>query len=143
MPSSFSSGASPRFSAPITLVGDARGMPVHAHHGTERLEPERVGQAAQQLIASAVVDDRFADYRPKAGHSVGEPLGDLSTVQREVCAPRSLSHLEHPFATAEAMPSRGNYYSMPSAFRLVDVPQSCRVGRVDAGEIAPSFTWPE
>src|SRR6185437_8456329 len=32
--------------------GDARGMPVHAHDGAERLKPERMGEAAQQLVAA-------------------------------------------------------------------------------------------
>ena len=39
--------------------GDAGGMPVHAHHGAERLEPERMGEPAQQLVAAVVVDDRL------------------------------------------------------------------------------------
>jgi hypothetical protein len=30
---------------------DPRGIPVHAYHGTERREPERMRQAAQQIIA--------------------------------------------------------------------------------------------
>jgi hypothetical protein len=59
-------------------------MPVHAHDRAERLEPERVGKTAQQLIAAVMMDNRFAEHRPEASHAVGEPLGNLSTVQREV-----------------------------------------------------------
>ncbi len=32
--------------------GDARGVPVHAHDRAERLEPERVREPAQQLVAA-------------------------------------------------------------------------------------------
>ena len=39
---------------------DARGVPVHAHHGAERLEPERMGEAAQQFVAPVVMHDRLA-----------------------------------------------------------------------------------
>ena len=37
--------------------GDPRGVPVHSHDGAEGLEPERVGEAAQELVAAVVVDD--------------------------------------------------------------------------------------
>ena len=40
--------------------GDAGRMPVHPHHRAERLEPERVGEAAQQFVAAVMVDDRLA-----------------------------------------------------------------------------------
>jgi len=29
-----------------------------------------------------MMDNRLADHRPEPGHSIGEPLGNLSTVQR-------------------------------------------------------------
>ena len=38
--------------------GDAGGMPVHSHHGAERLKPERMRQAAQKFIAAVVMDRR-------------------------------------------------------------------------------------
>jgi hypothetical protein len=57
-------------------------MPIHAHHGAERLEPERVCEAPQQFVATVMMDNRFADNRPEASHSVGKPLGNLSTMQR-------------------------------------------------------------
>ena len=44
--------------------GDARGVPVHAHDRAERLKPERVSKAAQQLVAAVMVDDRLAMTAP-------------------------------------------------------------------------------
>src|SRR5580693_9612229 len=41
--------------------GDARGVPVHAHDGAERLEPEWMREATQQFVAAVSVDDRLAD----------------------------------------------------------------------------------
>jgi hypothetical protein len=67
-------------------------MPVHAHNGTERLEPERVSETAQQFVTAVMMDNRFADHRPEASHAVGEPLGNLSTVQREVGGSSPLGH---------------------------------------------------
>ena len=56
---------------------DARGMPIHAHHRAEGLEPERVGKAAQQLVAAIMMDDRFAHHRAEAGHAICQPLWHL------------------------------------------------------------------
>jgi len=66
--------------------GDAGRMPVHAHHGAERLEPERMRQAAQQLVAAVMVDDRLAHDPAEAGHAIGEPARDLSAMQRKIGA---------------------------------------------------------
>ena len=46
--------------------GDAGGMPIHPHHRAERLEPERVRQPLEELIAAVVMDDRLADEAPSA-----------------------------------------------------------------------------
>jgi hypothetical protein len=51
-----------------------------------------MGEAAQQLIASVMMNDCFTDDRAKAGHSVGEPTGNLTAMQRQVGAPHSLRH---------------------------------------------------
>jgi hypothetical protein len=67
-------------------------MPVHAHHGAERLEPERVSEAAQQFVATVMMNDSLTNYRAKVGHPVGEPPRDLPTVQRQVRGSSSLSH---------------------------------------------------
>ena len=64
--------------------GDARGMPVHSHDRAERLEPERICEAAQQLVAAVMMHDGLADDGTKPGHTVGKPFGRLSTVQRQV-----------------------------------------------------------
>ena len=53
--------------------GDARGVPVHAHDRAERLEPERMGEAAQQLVAAIVKDDRLADDGAEPAHAAREP----------------------------------------------------------------------
>ena len=60
---------------------DTGGVPVHSHHSAKRLEPERVRETAQQFVTTVMMDNRFADHRPEPGHSIGEPLGNLSTVQ--------------------------------------------------------------
>jgi hypothetical protein len=36
---------------------NARGMPVHAHDGTERLKPEGICESSQQLVPTIVMDD--------------------------------------------------------------------------------------
>src|SRR5580693_3022160 len=71
---------------------DPGGMPVHTHNGAERLEPERMGETPQQFVATVMMDDRFADNRAEAGHSVGEPLGYLSSVQGQVGGSSPLGH---------------------------------------------------
>ena len=50
---------------------DARRMPVHAHDGAERLEPERMGEPAQELVAAVFDDDRLRDDRAEPGHPHG------------------------------------------------------------------------
>ena len=66
--------------------GDARGVPVHAHDGAERLEPERMGEATQQLVAAISVDDRLADDGAEAAHAAREPQGHPPAVQRQIGA---------------------------------------------------------
>ena len=72
--------------------GDARGMPVHAHHGAERLEPERMRQAAQQLVAAVLMDDRLADHRAQPRHAVREPRRHPPAMQRQIGASCSTGH---------------------------------------------------
>ena len=57
-------------------------MPVHAHDGAEGLEPERVRQPTEKLLAAVMVHDRFAHDRAQAGHPLGEPFRDAAAVQR-------------------------------------------------------------
>ena len=59
--------------APFQCANDTRGyaggMPIHSHHGAERLKPEWVGQSAQKFVASVFMNDSFGDYGPKPSHS--------------------------------------------------------------------------
>ena len=66
--------------------GDARGVPVHAHDGAERLEPERMGEAAQQLVAAVVVHDRLADDGAEPRHAARKPQGHPPAMQRQIGA---------------------------------------------------------
>jgi hypothetical protein len=71
---------------------DAGGVPVHAHHRAERLEPERVRKAAQQLVATIVMDDRLADHHAEAGHSLRKPERHAPAMQRQIGASSSIGH---------------------------------------------------
>ena len=77
--------------------GDAGRMPVHAHHRAERLEPERMGEPAQQLVPAIVMDDRFADHRAEPRHPLGEPARDTSAMEGQVGASGTMSHEETAF----------------------------------------------
>ena len=66
--------------------GDARRVPVHAHHRAEALEPEGMGEAADQLVAPVLEEDRLDDHPPHALHPLAEPRGDAPAVEREVGA---------------------------------------------------------
>src|SRR3954454_792555 len=52
--------------------GDARGVPVHAHHGSERLKPEGMGEVPQKLVPAIVMHDRLAHHGAEPRHSVCE-----------------------------------------------------------------------
>ncbi len=66
--------------------GDAGGMPVHAHHGAEGLEPERMRQPAQEFLAAVVMHDRLADHGSERGHPAREPGRHAAAMERQVCA---------------------------------------------------------
>jgi hypothetical protein len=61
--------------------GDAGGMPVHAHDGAERLEPERMRQPLQEFVAAVVVDDRLSDDGAERRHTGRQPRRDTSAMQ--------------------------------------------------------------
>src|SRR5215469_1576631 len=67
-------------------------MPVHAHYGTKRLEPEWMRQAAQQFVASKMVDDRLADHGAEPRHPIGQPFRDVAAVQWKIGAAGFASH---------------------------------------------------
>jgi hypothetical protein len=50
---------------------NARGMPVHAHDGTERLKPEGICESSQQLVPTIVMDDGLGHDGTEPGHPVG------------------------------------------------------------------------
>jgi hypothetical protein len=72
--------------------GDAGGMPVHAHHGAERLEPERMRQAAEQLVAAVFEDDRLRDHGAEPRHPLAEPARNAAAMERQVGSPGAVSH---------------------------------------------------
>ncbi len=72
--------------------GDARRVPVHAHDRAERLKPERMRKAAQQLVAAVRVDDRLGDDGSEPGHPVREPRGHPPAMQRQIGASCSSGH---------------------------------------------------
>ena len=76
--------------------GDAGRVPVHPHHRAERLEPERMGEPAQQLVAPVMVDDRLGDHRAEPRHALGEPRRHAAAMQRQVGAARPLRHYAAP-----------------------------------------------
>jgi DNA invertase Pin-like site-specific DNA recombinase len=66
--------------------GDAGGMPIHAHDRAKRLKPERMSEAAQQLVAAIVKDDRLADDGAEPAHAAREPQGHPPAMQRQIGA---------------------------------------------------------
>src|ERR1700720_2414184 len=72
--------------------GDAGRMPVHAHDGAERLEPERMRQPLQEFVAAIMVDDRLSDDGAERRHAGRKPRREASAVQRQVGASGSSCH---------------------------------------------------
>src|SRR6202035_5251769 len=72
--------------------GDAGRMPVHAHDGAVRLEPERMRQPPQEFVAAIVVDDCLSDDGAERRHAGHQPWRYTSAVQGQVCASGSSCH---------------------------------------------------
>jgi hypothetical protein len=51
-----------------------------------------VGEAAEQLVAAIMVDDRFGHHCAEAGHALAEPSRYAAAVQREIGAAGSFCH---------------------------------------------------
>src|ERR1700742_2760069 len=66
--------------------GDAGRVPVHAHYGAERLEPERMRQPLQEFIAAVMVNDRLGDDRAERGHARRQPRRYAPAMEREIGA---------------------------------------------------------
>ena len=75
--------------------GDAGGVPVHAHHRTEGLEPERVAEAGKEFRRAVVVQDALGDGRAQPGHAVGEPGRHMPAMQRQVGVSRAFHASDH------------------------------------------------
>src|SRR6516164_4129941 len=97
----------------IVSTSYARGMAVHAHHGAERLKPERVRQAAQQLVAPVMVDDRFADHGNEPGHALGQPSRDVAAMQWQIGTAGLASHQRVP-GNRDSRSLVLHYMGMPS-----------------------------
>src|SRR6202035_1250466 len=72
--------------------GDAGRMPVHAHDGPERLEPERMRQPLKEFVAAVVGDDGLSDERAERRHAGRQPRRDTPAVQRQIGASGSSYH---------------------------------------------------
>src|SRR6266849_6044181 len=72
---------------------DTRRMPVHPHHGAERLKPKRVRQATHDLLAAVVKDDRLDQNASEPRHAQGEPRWNLPTVKRKIGATGTTAHV--------------------------------------------------
>jgi hypothetical protein len=69
--------------------GDPRGVPVHAQHAAERLEPEGVREARDELLAPVVVDDGLDEHAAEPLHALGEPARHPASVKRQIGGPRA------------------------------------------------------
>ncbi|MCW0459548.1 hypothetical protein NB717_000616 [Xanthomonas sacchari] len=72
--------------------GDAGGMPVHAHHRPQRLEPERMRQAPQQFVAAIAVHDGLAHHRAEPGHARAQPVRHATAMQGQIGAAGTSAH---------------------------------------------------
>ena len=72
--------------------GDARGMPVHSHHGAERLEPERMRQPLEKRMATVMMHNRLRDDRAERRHAGREPGWNPAAMQGKIGAAGSSGH---------------------------------------------------
>src|SRR5262245_18853241 len=79
-----------RCKPPLQRADDARRdagrMPVHAHHGAERLEPERMRQPLQERVAAVMMDNGLRDDSTQRRHALREPRRYTSAMEREIGA---------------------------------------------------------
>ena len=71
---------------------DAGGVPVHAHHGAERLKPERMRQPLQEFVAAVMMHDRLRDDGAERGHARRQPRRHASAMERKVGAAGASCH---------------------------------------------------
>jgi len=72
--------------------GDARRVPVHPHHRAEALEPERMREPTQQLVACVLEHDRLAHQCAEPRHALGQPARHAPAMQRQAGAARAAAH---------------------------------------------------
>jgi hypothetical protein len=72
--------------------GYSRGMPVHSHHNSERLKPEWVGEPAQKLVATIMMNDGLSDHCAETRHSTGKPAWYVAAVERKISASGATRH---------------------------------------------------
>jgi hypothetical protein len=100
--------ASPRiqsaFQGPEYRRRDPGRVPVHAHHGSERLEPEGIAETRQELGAPVVQDDTLCDRGTERGHPVCKPGRDSAAVQRQIGDSGTL-HYSHSLTACQIGPS--------------------------------------
>src|SRR5690242_19469482 len=64
--------------------GNSGGVPVHAHHATESLEPERIAQARKQFRRAVVIKDALANAGAELCDALGEPGRHSPAMQRQI-----------------------------------------------------------
>ena len=61
---------------------DAGRMPIHSHHGAERLKPEGVGQSLQEFVAPVGLHNGLCNDRAECGHARRQPGRDTPAMER-------------------------------------------------------------
>src|SRR5580700_618380 len=64
--------------------GNAGRVPIHAHHRTEGLKPERIAQAREQFGGSIVQKNALANGRAQQRHAIGEPSRNVAAMQGKI-----------------------------------------------------------
>ena len=98
--------------------GDAGGVPVHAHHRSERLEPERIAQPRQQRRPAVVQHHALADRGAERGHARAP-----ATTAR---ARRAAGGRRHPIASSRDRTRRVRRTG--PALQLSNAEQPCPTG---------------
>src|SRR5690349_10145461 len=68
----------------------SRGMPVHAHHASESLKPEGIAKPGKKFGSSIGYYDVLGYRRSEHGHTVCEPGGHTTAMQRQIGSAGSL-----------------------------------------------------
>src|SRR5260370_17249988 len=83
-PKSFLNRFQPTFERADHARGDARRVPIHAHHRAKGLEPEWMRQTPQELVAPIMMHDGVRDDGAKSNQAVRKPSRDGTAVQRQI-----------------------------------------------------------